>query len=201
MTPHSKINSLEFVAGVDEAGRGPLAGPVIAAAVILDLNKNIDGLADSKKLSEKKREALFDIIRKEAVAYGIGRADVHEIDQINILQASLLAMQRAVNALSVRPTKVLIDGNRCPQLDCLSEAIIKGDEKVPSISAASILAKVTRDREMVYYDSKYPGYGFASHKGYGTKKHMAALVELGITEIHRKSFAPVMNLPLFERSS
>lgn len=201
MTPDSKINSLDLVAGVDEAGRGPLAGPVIAAAVILDPNKNIDGLADSKQLSEKKRETLFDVIREEALAYAIGRADVNEIDEINILQASLLAMQRALKALPVTPTKALIDGNRCPQLDCPSEAIIKGDEKVSSISAASILAKVTRDREMLYYDKKYPGYGFASHKGYGTKKHMAALVELGITEIHRKSFAPVMNLSSFERSS
>jgi len=201
MTPDSKINSLEFVVGVDEAGRGPLAGPVIAAAVILDPKKNIDGVMDSKKLSEKKREILFDIICEEAIAYAIGRADVKEIDELNILQASLLAMQRAVNSLHVKPAKALIDGNRCPQLYCPAEAIIKGDDKVPAISAASILAKVTRDREMFGYDEKYPGYGFAAHKGYGTKKHLAAIDELGITEIHRKSFAPIKNMSLFERLS
>ncbi len=188
---HSKSNLLEIIAGIDEAGRGPLAGPVIAAAVILDPNRPIDGVANSKKLSEKKRETLFDVITSHCLAYGIGRAEVSEIDEFNILEASMIAMQRAVDALSIKPTKALIDGNRCPKLKCLSEAIIKGDDTVPAISAASILAKVTRDREMLVLDTKYPGYGFAQHKGYGTEKHLAALHKLGATEIHRKSFAPV----------
>lgn len=196
--PDIKITQLQLIAGVDEVGRGPLAGPVIASAVILDPKRPIEGIADSKKLTEKKREALFDLIREQCIAYAIGRADVDEIDHLNILQASLLAMQRAVNGLFIKPTKALIDGNRCPELFCPSEAIIKGDNKVLSISAASILAKVMRDREMLIYDKKYPGYGFAQHKGYGTKKHLAALHKLGVTEIHRKNFAPVMNLSHFE---
>lgn len=197
MAPHSKNTQLELIAGVDEAGRGPLAGPVIAAAVILNPEKPIKGVADSKKLSAKKRDALFDVIQSEAIAYAIGRADVDEIDQLNILQASLLAMQRAVDELSIKPAAALIDGNRCPQLCCPSTAIIKGDDSVPAIGAASILAKVSRDREMLIYDKKYPGYGFAQHKGYGTKKHLMALQRLGVTDIHRKSFAPVRNLALF----
>ena len=197
MAPHSKNTQLALIAGVDEAGRGPWAGPVIAAAVILNPEKPIKGVADSKKLSAKKRDVLFDVIQSEAIAYAIGRADVDEIDQLNILQASLLAMQRAVDELSIKPTAALIDGNRCPQLCCPSTAIIKGDDSVPAIGAASILAKVSRDREMLIYDKKYSGYGFAQHKGYGTKKHLMALQRLGVTDIHRKSFAPVRNLALF----
>lgn len=180
-----------WVAGVDEVGRGPLAGPVVTAAVILDPQKPISGLADSKALSEKKRETLFDEIIEKAKAWSIGRAEVEEIDDINILQATMLAMQRAVAGLAVQPGHVLVDGNRCPDLPCSSEAIIKGDGKIPAISAASIIAKVTRDREMVLLDSEYPGYGLAGHKGYPTKMHIAALQDLGVTEIHRRSFAPV----------
>ena len=180
-----------WVAGLDEVGRGPLAGPVVTAAVILDPEQPISGLADSKALSEKKREALFDEILLKAKAWAIGRAEVEEIDEINILQATMLAMQRAVNGLSVQPEHVLVDGNRCPDLPCTAEAIIKGDGKVPAISAASIIAKVTRDREMVLLDEKYPGYGLAGHKGYPTKAHMDALQKLGVTPIHRRSFAPV----------
>ena len=180
-----------WVAGLDEVGRGPLAGPVVTAAVILDPEQPISGLADSKALSEKKREALFDEIIAKAKAWSIGRAEVEEIDEINILQATMLAMQRAVKGLSVQPGHVLVDGNRCPELPCTAEAVIKGDGKIPAISAASIIAKVTRDREMVQLDEKYPGYGLAGHKGYPTKAHMAALQTLGVTPIHRRSFAPV----------
>ena len=183
-----------LIAGVDEVGRGPLAGPVVTAAVILDPARPISGLADSKVLSEARREALYDEIRGKALAWAIGRAEVEEIDDINILQATLLAMQRAVAALPLHPQHVLVDGNRCPSLPCSAEAIIKGDGCVPVISAASILAKVTRDREMVELDRCYPGYGLAGHKGYPTKAHMAALVELGVTPIHRRSFAPVRRL-------
>ncbi len=180
-----------WVAGVDEVGRGPLAGPVVTAAVILDPEQPISGLADSKALSEKKREALFDEIRKKAKVWAIGRAEVEEIDKLNILQATMLAMQRAVAGLTLQPGHVLVDGNRCPELPCTAEAIIKGDGKVPAISAASIIAKVTRDREMVLLDARYPGYGLAGHKGYPTKAHMTALQNLGATPIHRRSFAPV----------
>lgn len=183
-----------LIAGVDEVGRGPLAGPVVTAAVILDPARPIDGLADSKVLSEARREALYEEIRDKAQAWAIGRAEVEEIDAINILQATLLAMQRAVAALPLPPQHVLVDGNRCPVLPCSAEAIIKGDGRVPVISAASILAKVTRDREMVELDQRYPGYGLAGHKGYPTKAHMAALAELGVTPIHRRSFAPVRRL-------
>ena len=183
-----------LIAGVDEVGRGPLAGPVVTAAVILDPARPISGLADSKVLSEARREALYDEIRGKALAWAIGRAEVEEIDDINILQATLLAMQRAVAALPLPPQHVLVDGNRCPALPCSAEAIIKGDGRVPVISAASILAKVTRDREMVELDRCYPGYGLAGHKGYPTKAHMAALAELGVTPIHRRSFAPVRRL-------
>lgn len=182
------------VAGVDEVGRGPLAGPVVTAAVILDPAHPIAGLADSKALSEKRREALFDEIKEKAKAWSIGRAEVEEIDELNILQATMLAMQRAVAGLEVSPNHVLVDGNRCPDLPCSSEAIIKGDGKIPAISAASIIAKVTRDREMVVMDEEYPGYGLAGHKGYPTKAHVAALQELGVTPIHRRSFAPVRRL-------
>ena len=181
----------QIIAGVDEAGRGPLAGPVVASAVILDPHSPIQGLADSKKLSEKKRDQLFDLIMSHALAVGIGFASVQEIDEINILHASMLAMQRAVAELAITPTLALIDGNRCPTLPCASEAIIKGDQKEPCISAASIIAKVTRDREMVQLHQQYPAYGFAKHKGYPTAAHMQALTEHGVTPSHRRSFAPV----------
>ena len=185
-----------LIAGVDEVGRGPLAGPVVAAAVILDPDKPILGLADSKKLSEKKREALYDIILRDALSYSIARAEAVEIDEINIFQASLLAMQRAVEGLSVKPEKVLVDGTHCPKIAYPAEAIIKGDQKVQAISAASIIAKVTRDREMVLLDKQFPEYGFAKHKGYPTKVHMQALVEHGATELHRRSFGPVKKVLL-----
>ncbi len=180
------------IAGVDEAGRGPLAGPVIAAAVILDSKKKIDGLADSKLLTPKKREYLANKIQQYARAWSIGRAEVEEIDHINIFQASLLAMQRAVWALTLLPTLVLIDGKHCPKLSCPSQAIIKGDQKIAEISAASILAKVHRDAEMCRLDVQYPGYGFAKHKGYGTAYHLQSLKERGPSAIHRRSFAPVI---------
>ena len=181
-------------AGVDEVGRGPLAGPVVAAAVILDPDNPVEGLKDSKKLSERRRENLAEQIREKALAWSLGRAEVHEIDDINILQASLLAMQRAVAGLSVAPELVLVDGNRCPQLAYPSQAVIKGDSLIPAISAASIIAKVSRDREMVELDSRYPGYGLAQHKGYPSKVHLEALQSLGVTPIHRRSYAPVRRL-------
>lgn len=183
-----------LVAGVDEVGRGPLAGPVVTAAVILDPGRPITGLADSKTVSEKKRERLFDEIREKALAWAIGRCEVEEIDELNILQATMVAMQRAVAGLSPQPEHALIDGNRCPQLPCSSEAVVKGDSKVAAISAASILAKVTRDLEMVELDRQYPGYGLAGHKGYPTKVHIEALRTLGVTPIHRRSFGPVARL-------
>jgi len=185
---------LGLVAGVDEVGRGPLAGPVVAAAVILDPANPIAGLADSKKLTEKRREALFPLIQERALAWCIARASEAEIDRLNILHASLLAMRRAVLGLSQQPDRVLVDGNRCPDLPYPSEAIVKGDSKVEAISAASILAKVVRDNEMVAFEETYPGYGFAKHKGYPTAQHMQALKTLGVTPIHRRSFAPVKNL-------
>ncbi len=181
-------------AGVDEVGRGPLAGPVVAAAVVLNPDRPIEGLADSKKLSEKRREQLADEIRNHALAWSLGRAEVEEIDDINILQASLLAMQRAVAGLQLAPQLVLIDGNRCPSLEYPSQAIIKGDSLVPAISAASIIAKVSRDREMCDLDVEFPGYGLASHKGYPSKKHLEALSNLGVTPIHRRSYAPVRRM-------
>jgi ribonuclease HII len=187
-------NTWRLTAGVDEVGRGPLAGPVMAGAVILDPARPIAGLADSKTLSESAREQLAEEIKASALAWAIGRAEVEEIDHINILQASLLAMRRAVLALSPQAEYALIDGNRCPDLPCPSEAIIKGDQRVAAISAASIIAKVTRDREMVEMEALYPGYAFASHKGYPTKLHIAALAELGLTPIHRRSFGPVKKL-------
>ena len=184
----------QLVAGGDEVGRGPLAGPVLAAAVILDPARPIEGLTDSKKLTEKRREALFVEIKEKALAWAIGRAEVEEIDAINILQASLLAMSRAVEALDPIPQHALVDGNKLPKLPCSAEAIVKGDLTEPCISAASIIAKVTRDREMVEMDARYPGYGLAQHKGYPSKAHMDALLELGVTEIHRRSFRPVRRL-------
>ena len=183
-----------IVAGVDEVGRGPLCGPVVAAAVILDENCPIIGLNDSKKLSEKKRDSLFDEICEKSRAWCLGRAEVEEIDQLNILHASMLAMQRAVLGLTIQPGLALIDGNRCPSLPCQSEAIVKGDSKVPEIAAASILAKVARDREMLELDQQYPGYGIAGHKGYPTKAHLEALRVLGPTPIYRRSFKPVRAL-------
>ena len=182
------------VAGVDEVGRGPLAGPVVAAAGILDPERPIEGLVDSKKISEKKRERLALEIREKALAWALGRAEVEEIDEINILQASLLAMKRAVEQLQPAPDRALIDGNRCPMLSCPAEAIIKGDETVEAISAASIIAKVARDQEMLALDADYPGYGLARHKGYPTKAHIEALQMLGVTQIHRRSFGPVKKL-------
>ena len=180
-----------LMAGVDEAGRGPLAGPVVAAAVILDDLNPIQGLADSKKLTARKRERLFDEIRAKALCCSIAEATVEEIDQRNILQATMLAMRRAVEGLRLKPAKVLVDGNRLPVLDVLAEAIVKGDSKVPAISAASILAKVHRDRWCEQIHTQYPQYGFDAHKGYGTAAHLAALKEHGPTPWHRQSFAPV----------
>ncbi len=183
-----------LIAGVDEAGRGPLAGPVVAAAVILNPEKLIPGLADSKKLTEKQREKLFIQIQEHALAWAIAEASVAEIDEINILQASLLAMKRAVEALSIAPVLALVDGNVAPKLLCEVKTIIKGDQTEPAISAASILAKVTRDREMVELDKQFPQYGFAKHKGYPTKDHMIALEQHGITVWHRLSYAPVAKI-------
>ncbi|ROS01034.1 RNase HII [Sinobacterium caligoides] len=180
-----------LTAGVDEVGRGPLAGDVVTAAVILDPDQPIDGLNDSKKLSEKKRELLFDEIKQKSLSWAIGRASVEEIDQLNILQATMLAMTRAVEALPIQPDRVLVDGNRTPVWRYQSEAIIKGDGKVAEISAASILAKVTRDRELVELDKRHPEYGFAGHKGYPTKKHLDAIAEHGVLIEHRRSFGPV----------
>ncbi|HGN0868734.1 RNase HII [Providencia alcalifaciens] len=180
-----------LIAGVDEVGRGPLVGAVVTAAVILDPNNPIAGLADSKKLSEKKREKLFDEIKEKALCWCIGRAEPEEIDQLNILHATMLAMQRAVEGLSIQPEFVLVDGNRCPKLTMPSQAVVKGDSLVQEISAASILAKVVRDREMVELDKAFPEYGFAKHKGYPTAYHLEKLAEFGATEFHRKSFAPV----------
>lgn len=185
------MNEFQYIAGVDEVGRGPLAGAVVAAAVILDPARPIEGLDDSKKLTEKRREKLAIEIREKALCWALGRAEVEEIDQINILQASMLAMKRAVEALKITADHALIDGNRCPDLNCSSEAIVGGDGTIASIGAASIIAKVARDHEMVEMDRRYPGYGLAKHKGYPTKMHLEALDKLGITPIHRRSFGPV----------
>ena len=180
-----------LIAGVDEAGRGPLAGPVVAAAVILDARNPIAGLADSKKLTALRREKLYDEIHAKALCCSIALASVEEIDRLNILQATLLAMKRAVEGLRLKPNKVLVDGNRLPTLAIRAEAIVKGDALVPAISAASILAKVYRDRWCVEFDLQYPQYGFAGHKGYGTAEHLAALRLHGACPQHRRSFAPV----------
>jgi len=182
---------MTLVCGVDEVGRGPLAGPVVTAAVILDPSQPITGLADSKRLSERQRLILAEQIRQQALAWAVGRAEAAEIDQLNILHATMLAMQRAVNQLEIKPQQVLIDGNRCPALPYPCQAIVKGDSQVASISAASILAKVSRDMEMQLMERYYPGYGFAQHKGYPTRAHYQALRELGPTAIHRRSFRPV----------
>ncbi len=191
MEPFISIYTGTLLAGCDEVGRGPLAGDVVAAAVILDPENPIAGLDDSKKLTEKKRELLFDEIQQKAKSWCIARASVAEIDKINILQASLLAMTRAVQGLHIQPEHVLVDGNKLPKWNYSAEAVVKGDSRVAAISAASILAKVTRDREMILLDRQYPGYGFADHKGYPTKVHMDALEKLGVTSIHRTSYAPV----------
>jgi ribonuclease HII len=183
-----------LICGVDEAGRGPLAGPVSAAAVILDDANPIEGLADSKKLSEKQRDKLAPIIRERALAWAVAYAEVEEIDQLNILQATLLAMKRAVLALNIKPQQVLVDGLYCPQTGIPSLAIVKGDSKVAAISAASILAKTARDALMLDLHKQYPNYEFADHKGYPTAAHLAALREYGVSAVHRKSFRPVREL-------
>lgn len=183
-----------LIAGVDEVGRGPLVGAVVTAAVILDPNNPIEGLTDSKKLSEKKRNALFDEIKEKALAWSLGRCEADEIDELNILQATMVAMQRAVAGLNITPDFVLIDGNKTPELPMPAQAVVKGDLRVAEISAASILAKVTRDREMDDLDAQYPQFGFAKHKGYPTKAHFAALEEHGVIEQHRKSFKPVKRI-------
>ncbi|MGD8615175.1 MAG: ribonuclease HII [Gammaproteobacteria bacterium] len=183
--------SAQLTAGVDEVGRGPLAGPVVAAAVILDPARPVAGLKDSKMLTPEQRETLAGEIRACALAWSLGRAEVEEIDSLNILRASLLAMQRAVSALSRAPELVLVDGNQCPQFACPAVAVVGGDAAIPAISAASILAKVSRDREMIELDAFYPGYGLAQHKGYASRAHLEALEALGACPLHRRSFAPV----------
>ena len=183
-----------LVCGVDEAGRGPLAGPVVAVAVILDPNQPIAGLNDSKKLSAKRREALAIEIRAKALAWAVAEASVEEIDRINILQASMLAMRRAVESLAVQPSRALVDGNRCPELSCPVEAVVGGDGLVASIAAASILAKTVRDAGMMMLHATYPMYGFDRHMGYPTAVHVAALKEYGVSPVHRRSFGPVAKL-------
>ena len=188
-----------LLCGVDEAGRGPLAGPVSAAAVILDDANPIAGLADSKKLSERQREQLAPVIRERALAWAVAWAEVEEIDQLNILQATLLAMRRAVLALPVQPQQVLVDGLHCPQTGLFSQAIVRGDSKVAAISAASILAKTARDKLMLQLHQQYPQYGFADHKGYPTAAHLAALREHGVSGVHRRSFKPVREMLQYTR--
>lgn len=182
------------LAGVDEVGRGPLAGEVVAAAVILDPLNPVEGLRDSKKLSASRREELAVLIRERALAWSIASATVAEIDELNILQASLLAMHRAVRALDPQPGYVLVDGNRLPRWDYPSQPVVRGDDRVPAIAAASILAKVNRDNTLIALESQYPGYGFAAHKGYPTAAHLRALETLGVTPEHRRSFGPVKKL-------
>jgi ribonuclease HII len=182
------------VAGVDEAGRGPLAGPVFAAAVILDPRRPIEGLADSKILSESKRDSLYILIKESALSWSIAQASVEEIDELNILQATLLAMQRAVKGLHIQPDEVLVDGNRLPKLSMPAQAIVKGDSKVQAISAASILAKVERDKLMVDYHQQYPEFSFHVHKGYGTKQHLAEIGQFGFLDVHRRTFNPVKTM-------
>lgn len=183
-----------LLAGVDEVGRGPLIGAVVTAAVILDPERPIVGLADSKKLSEKRRNALYDEILKHAKAWSIGRCEAREIDKLNIYQATMLAMERAVSGLAIAPEYVLVDGNRCPKWHWPSEPVIKGDSRVAAISAASIIAKVTRDREMEALEARFPGFGLAQHKGYPTPVHLEALRRLGATPEHRRSFRPVQEV-------
>ena len=186
-----EVNETDLIAGVDEVGRGPLAGPVVAAAVILDPKKPIDGLCDSKKMSANRRLEMSDKIKSNSLAWSLGRAEVKEIDEINILQASLLAMKRAIELLNIEPDIVLVDGNYTPSVNFKKKAIVKGDSFISEISAASIIAKVERDNEMIALDEIYPGYGFSSHKGYPTKQHIESLKRLGITDIHRITFSPV----------
>jgi ribonuclease HII len=188
------MSGILLICGVDEAGRGPLAGPVSAAAVILDASRPIEGLADSKKLSKKQRDRLAPIIRERALAWAVAYAEVDEIDELNILQATLLAMKRAVQALHILPQQVLVDGLYCPQTGIPSQAIVKGDSKVAAISAASILAKTARDELMLKLHEQYPQYGFDGHKGYPTAAHLAALREHGVCDVHRRSFRPVREL-------
>ena len=183
-----------LLAGVDEVGRGPLAGDVVTAAVILDANKPIEGLADSKQLTDKRRQQLALEIREKALCWYVARASVEEIDCYNILQATMMAMVRAVDGLSISPEYVAVDGNRMPPWSYNGETVVKGDDKVAEISAASIVAKVCRDGEMVAFDEQYPGYGFAGHKGYGTKQHMQAIEQLGPSPIHRRTFEPVKSM-------
>ena len=187
-------DTARLIAGTDEVGRGPLAGDVVAAAVILDPLKPITGLADSKKLSAKQRQRCFEDILSNARCFALGRASVQEIEQINILHASMLAMHRAVEALQLQPDFVYVDGNRCPKWQYAAEAIVKGDSLIPAISAASIIAKVTRDTEMQELDRQFPGYGFAQNMGYPTPAHLAALKSLGPTPVHRRTFAPVARI-------
>lgn len=188
------------IAGVDEVGRGPLVGDVVTAAVILDMDNPIEGLMDSKKLSEKKRKLLSEEIKEKAIAWAIGRASPEEIDTINILHATMLAMQRAVADLSVTPDFVLVDGNRTPSFAIPAQAVVKGDDRVAEISAASILAKVARDEEMITLDMQYPEYGFAKHKGYPTKVHLEKITEFGVLDCYRKSFKPVANVIANEKN-
>ncbi len=194
MAEIDRIVAGRLMAGVDEVGRGPLAGAVVAAAVILDPKHPIEGLADSKKLTARHRDRLKLEIEEHALCWCLGRAEVEEIDRINILQASLLAMKRAVEGLKLTPEIALVDGTHSPQLSCDIQTVIKGDSLVPAISAASIIAKVARDNEMIQLDQQYPGYGFASHKGYPSKAHLQALESLGIAPIHRRSYAPIRRL-------
>ena len=189
--PEIAIPNVDFIAGVDEVGRGPLVGDVVTAAVILDPNKPIEGLTDSKKLSEKKRNLLAEQIKNEALSWCIASCSVDEIDELNILQATLVAMSRAVAGLHVQPNFVFVDGNKMPKLPMPAQTVVKGDALVAQISAASIIAKVARDEQMIALDKEFPQYGFAKHKGYPTKDHMAALEQYGATQYHRKSFKPV----------
>ncbi|PQJ39590.1 ribonuclease HII [Vibrio campbellii] len=191
LPPFEYPQGYQLVAGVDEVGRGPLVGDVVTAAVILDPNNLIEGLNDSKKLSEKKRLALLPEIKEKALAWAVGRCSPEEIDELNILQATMVAMQRAIAGLKVQPDLALIDGNRCPELPMDSQAVVKGDLRVAEISAASIIAKVVRDQEMEELDKQYPQFGFAKHKGYPTKAHFEAIEQHGVISEHRKSFKPV----------
>ncbi|HCE1839389.1 ribonuclease HII [Vibrio parahaemolyticus] len=191
LPPFEYPQGYQLIAGVDEVGRGPLVGDVVTAAVILDPNSPIEGLNDSKKLSEKKRLALLPEIKEKALAWAVGRCSPEEIDELNILQATMVAMQRAIAGLKVQPDLVLIDGNRCPELSMDSQAVVKGDLRVAEISAASIIAKVVRDQEMEELDKQYPQFGFAKHKGYPTKAHFEAIEQHGVISEHRKSFKPV----------
>ena len=191
LPPFEYPHGYQLVAGIDEVGRGPLVGDVVTAAVILDPNNPIEGLNDSKKLSEKKRLALLPEIKEKALAWAVGRCSPEEIDELNILQATMVAMQRAIAGLKVQPDLALIDGNRCPELPMDSQAVVKGDLRVAEISAASIIAKVVRDQEMEELDKQYPQFGFAKHKGYPTKAHFEAIEQHGVISEHRKSFKPV----------